>query len=206
MSLFTPTQRFAIFGTLGPAEPPGGLPLPADAIVTAGVRRVEGNLIADESYFAGNPIPLTWEWEDLQWDDGAEISAFPINNNAVDLKVSGTRSGQPCSVSILPPNTVYQVTNLCTTGGSSRAIVVKKALERNAIIVSGTMPANEGWTGYPTVTHPAELFITLLKERLATKGMVVTGVARVLPKPPRKPPATTTPPFSATPGEIARLE
>ena len=29
--VFTPSQSFAMFGTLGPAEPPGGLPIPADA-------------------------------------------------------------------------------------------------------------------------------------------------------------------------------
>ena len=29
--LFTGEQKFSIFGTLGPAEPPGGLPLPLDA-------------------------------------------------------------------------------------------------------------------------------------------------------------------------------
>jgi len=178
----------------------------ADAIVASGVRRVEGNLIADESYFNGNPIPESWEWEELQWYDGAEISSFPINNNAVDLNVRGTHAGQPCIVSIMPPTTLYQVANICTTGGSSRAIVVKKALERNAVTVSGTMPANESWIGYLTVTHPAELFIALLKERLAKKGVTLTGDARVLPRPGRKPPATTTPPFSVIPVEIARLE
>src|SRR5436190_11785529 len=177
----------------------------ADTIVAAGVRRVEGDLIADESYFSGNPVPVTWEWDDLQWYDGAEISAFPINNNAVDLKISGTSLGQPCSVSIHPANTVYQVTNICTTGGSSRAIVVKKALDKNAVTVSGTMPSKESWTGYLAVTHPAELFIALLKERLATKGVVVTGGTRILSRPIRKPPATTTPPFSVIPGATAWL-
>ena len=29
--IFTPSECFAMFGTLGPAEPPGGLPIPADA-------------------------------------------------------------------------------------------------------------------------------------------------------------------------------
>lgn len=31
--LFTASERHAIFGTLGPLEPPGGLPLPQDAMM-----------------------------------------------------------------------------------------------------------------------------------------------------------------------------
>lgn len=154
----------------------------ADAIVAAGIKRIDGSLVADESYFTGNPVPLTWEWDDLQWDDGAEISAFPINNNSMDLNVKGTRSGQPCAVSILPPTALYQVTNICTTGGAQRGIVVKKSLERNSVTVSGTMPAGQSWTGYITVTHPAELFISLLKERLVKKGVAVTGGTRTILK------------------------
>jgi len=74
-----------------------------DKIAAAGVKRIEGDLIGDESYFKGNPVPYTWEWDDVQWYDGAEISALPINNNAVDLIVKpGATKGSPCEVSVLP--------------------------------------------------------------------------------------------------------
>jgi len=168
----------------------------AENIAAAGVKRIQGTLRHDESYFSGNAVPVTWEWDDLQWYDGAEISAFPLNNNAVDLKVKGTTSGQPCAVAILPTNTVYQVVNTCTTGGSQKAVVVKKALDRNIVTISGTMPAGSDWSGSLTVTHPAELFISLLKERLEKKGVLVAGPARVM--------APGTKPAEQT--EIARLE
>jgi D-alanyl-D-alanine carboxypeptidase/D-alanyl-D-alanine-endopeptidase (penicillin-binding protein 4) len=155
----------------------------ANKITAAGVKRVEGAIVADESYFRGNAIPISWEWDDLQWDDGAEVSAFPINNNAVDLNVRGGSSGQPCTVSLLPLNTLYQVINTCTTTatGTKRSLTVKKSLERNSVVISGTLPAGDTFTGYLSVSHPAELFVTLLKERLERKGVVITGGARVLP-------------------------
>jgi D-alanyl-D-alanine carboxypeptidase/D-alanyl-D-alanine-endopeptidase (penicillin-binding protein 4) len=148
----------------------------ADAIGAAGVKKVDGSLMADESYFTGNPIPISWEWDDLQWYDGAEVSAFPINNNAVDLVIKGdTRLGSPCSVAILPATALYQITNTCTTAaaGSKRTFVVKKSMERNSVVVSGSIAAGDRWSGSITFTHPADLYLGLLKDRLEKKGVKV---------------------------------
>ncbi|HEX9962832.1 MAG TPA: D-alanyl-D-alanine carboxypeptidase, partial [Pyrinomonadaceae bacterium] len=59
----------------------------AEKIVAAGVRRIDGNLVGDESYFSGDAVPGSWEWDDLQWYYGAEVSALPLNDNALDLSV-----------------------------------------------------------------------------------------------------------------------
>src|ERR1051325_11431839 len=42
----------------------------ADRIVTAGVKRVKGDLVGDESYFNGAPLGSGWGWEDLTWSYG----------------------------------------------------------------------------------------------------------------------------------------
>ncbi len=47
----------------------------ADRIVAAGVKRIKGDLVGDESYFNGAPLGSGWEWEDLQWAYGAQVSA-----------------------------------------------------------------------------------------------------------------------------------
>ncbi|HEU4874162.1 MAG TPA: D-alanyl-D-alanine carboxypeptidase, partial [Pyrinomonadaceae bacterium] len=43
----------------------------ATRIVAAGVKRVEGDLVGDESYFVGPKYGSGWEWEDLTWYYGA---------------------------------------------------------------------------------------------------------------------------------------
>jgi D-alanyl-D-alanine carboxypeptidase/D-alanyl-D-alanine-endopeptidase (penicillin-binding protein 4) len=181
-----------------------------DKIAAAGVRRVEGDLVGDESYFHGNPIPPTWEADDLQWYDGAEISPLSVNNNAVDLTVKGGSPGAPCVVSLLPTNTFYKITNTCTTTSArtSRALVVKKSLEQNSVSISGSMPAADSWTGYITFTHPADLFIALLKQRLSKKSIVVTGGVRTScgPDGQRPPQRSLEPLAQMDTGELARLE
>lgn len=159
-----------------------------DELVKAGVKKISGGLVGDLSYFSGGEIPETWEWDDLQWYYGAGISALPINDNAVDVKVSPTRPGQPCDVRILPLANVFTVNNTCTTGGSESALSITKSLDRNILTVGGYMPAGaKTWEGSIAVTQPADVFLALLKERLIARGITVGGDTRILP------PSVTTP-------------
>lgn len=172
----------------------------ADKIAAAGVKRIEGDLIADETYFIGSPIPGSWEWDDLQWYYGAEISALPINDNAIDLTVKPGPVGYPCAVRLAPYNPVVRVFNHCTTSaaGTLRTLKIEKKLGQNILEISGSLPSgNDGFSGSVTVSRPAELFVALLKERLVLKGIAVSGRTRAVNK--RMPGDETT-------VEIARLE
>ncbi len=169
-----------------------------DRIAAAGIKRIEGGIIGDESYFQGFHIPVTWEWDDLQPYYGAEISALPINDNAVDLVVTPGSSGGACNVTISPPNPFFQIANLCTTGGSSRTLGVRKELDRNVLVVTGSMPSgDDGYRTSITISRPADLFVYLLKQRLEARGITVGGMARLLPSGVKPDPGQI---------EVARLE
>lgn len=154
----------------------------ADKITAAGVKRIEGNLVGDESYFSGDAVGASWEWDDLQWYYGAGVSALTINDNAVDLKITpGASVGAPCVVQILPVN-LFTLNNLCTTAASDakRELAVTKRLGANALEIRGAMPISDakGYSGAIAVEKPAEMFITLLKNALQQKGVTVTGQIR----------------------------
>jgi len=155
----------------------------AEKIKLAGVKRIDGSIIGDESYFKGFALPATWEWDDLQSYYGAEISALPLNDNAVDLSVMPGSVGNACIARVAPANTIIQVINRCTTTSpsSKRELHVFKRLNQNIIEITGTVPAGDaGYKGYVAVTRPAELFVALLKQRLEAKGITVKGQSRVL--------------------------
>ncbi|MGD9561485.1 MAG: D-alanyl-D-alanine carboxypeptidase/D-alanyl-D-alanine-endopeptidase [Pyrinomonadaceae bacterium] len=155
-----------------------GLDELADKIAAAGVKRIEGSIIGDDSYFKGGAIPSSWEWDDLQWYYGAEVSALPLNDNAVDLTVTPGPEGYSCLVKITPYNPVYQVKNGCrtTAAGTPRTLKIEKLLGQNMLEITGTLPrGNAGFSGSVTVTRPAKLFAALLKQRLELKGITVTG-------------------------------
>ena len=176
----------AFFGT-SPTDPETyykGIDRLVERISAAGVKRIEGSIVGDESYFKGFAIPGTWEWDDLQSYYGAEISALPLNDNAIDISVAPGNVGGPCTVTISPANKLVQVTNLCTTAGpdTPRNPAIVKKLDRNIVEVSGTMPTGKApIIGSIAFTHPSNLFVAILKQRLESKGIAVTGDARVLP-------------------------
>jgi D-alanyl-D-alanine carboxypeptidase/D-alanyl-D-alanine-endopeptidase (penicillin-binding protein 4) len=192
----------AFFGT-SPSDPETyykGIDRLVDKIAVAGVKRIEGSLVGDESRFKGFYIPPTWEWDDLQWYYGAEVSALPINDNAVDLAVLPGSVGGPCVVTISPANSLFQIVNTCTTtaAGIKRELGVNKRIDRNILEISGRMPAGDsGWKDSITITHPADLFVAILKQRLEKRGITVKGSARTLPPNIRDNAATV---------EIAKLE
>ena len=160
-----------------------GLDRLADAIIAVGVKRIEGDIIGDETYFTGNPVNGSWEWDDLQFYYGAEVSALPLNDNAQSLSVTPGPVGYPCGVRFTPFNPLVRITNLCTTtsAGTPRTLRIEKKVDRNIVEITGNLPAgNAGFTGFVSVSRPAELFVTLLKQRLEAKGVTVTGQTRAV--------------------------
>ena len=178
----------------------------ADKIVGSGVKRIEGSIVGDESYFSGNTIPASWEWDDLQWKSGAEISALPVNDNLVELNVKPSQANSPCYISTLPANTIVKIINRCQTvpAGAAREIRVTKKLDQNTLEVSGTMPVgDQGYQGNVTVSRPAELFVEMLRGILLQKNVIVTGQNKVINQNEKSflPVA-----FPTAPIEIARIE
>jgi len=156
----------------------------ATAMTLAGLKKIEGNLIGDDSYFSGSPIPAGWEWDDLQWNSGAEPSALTVNNNVIDLTVKpGASAGAACAVRFLPFNPVVRIINRCATAvsGTKRDLRIFKKLDQNIIEISGTISADDkGFNNVVTISRPAELFLALLRGSLIQKGVVITGQNRVI--------------------------
>jgi len=162
-----------------------GLEPLVNQVVNSGVKRIHGNLIADESYFAGPPFGAGWEWDDLQAYYGAEFSSLTINDNSLDLFVKpAERAGMPCRITTGPPTTFVTLMNRTVTApkGTPSRIVVYRPVGENVIYVSGKL-AIDNSNGYYTaiaVHNPAGLFASLFKDELAQHGVTVTGKTRVI--------------------------
>ncbi|HEX8143410.1 MAG TPA: D-alanyl-D-alanine carboxypeptidase/D-alanyl-D-alanine-endopeptidase [Pyrinomonadaceae bacterium] len=177
----------------------------AERIKATGLRRVEGDLVGDESYFTGAPQGFGWEWSDLTWYSGAEVSALSVNDNALDLIVKpGASLGSACTITTGPPTPLITITNRTTTSarGSRRDLIVYRRLGENVIEVGGSLPLGDaGWTAGVAVSHPALLFVYMLRASLAERGVQITGRSRTVDAPAI--PAATTDTSSLV--EIAKM-
>ena len=156
----------------------------AGLVAAEGVRRVEGDLVGDESYFAGPPLSPGWEWDDLQWWYGAEVSALSVNDNSVDLSVKpGASVGGPARITLGPATPLVTVVDRTTTTerGTPRRLSVTRPLGQNTIEVRGSLPVDDrGYTASVAISRPALMFVTMLRAALERRGVVVTGQTRTV--------------------------
>src|SRR5687767_10715819 len=182
----------------------------ATRIVAAGVKRVEGDLVGDETYFVGPKYGAGWEWEDLTWYYGAEVTPLAVNDNALDLFVKpGTAVGQPAVITTGPPDPLLTIVNKVTTSakGVRRQLNIHRGLGENTVTIAGSIPLEDpGYTGAVSISHPGLLFIYLLRNALAQQGVAVTGKSRttgIMAQPPLLPGPNPSAPITV---EIAKVE
>ncbi len=151
----------------------------AKQLVNNGVKKIEGDLIADESYFRGSSLGQGWEWLDLQWQFGAEISALSSYDNKVDVQIKpGVKVGDPCQITISPDVGIVSLINHMETTQAKvqREIGLNRGLADNSLLAWGKMPVNdEGFSSKIAVHHPAELTANLFNEALKRAGIILTG-------------------------------
>jgi serine-type D-Ala-D-Ala carboxypeptidase/endopeptidase (penicillin-binding protein 4) len=191
----------------------------ADRIVAAGVKRIKGDLVGDESFFNGSPVGSGWEWDDLTWSYGAQVSALSINDNAIDLTIRpGSTVGAPVTVVTGPPVASFiTIVNRATTSAKefTRTLQIYRGLGANTLEITGTLPLGDaGFRGGVAVPDPALAFVTMLRDALLKRGVKIDGQLRtvtdrsgqsVLPRIPAgfNSPSGTIPQF---PVEIASLQ
>jgi D-alanyl-D-alanine carboxypeptidase/D-alanyl-D-alanine-endopeptidase (penicillin-binding protein 4) len=173
----------------------------AERIAAAGVKRIEGDIVGDESYFDGPALGYGWEWDDLAWYYGAPVSALTVNDNAVDLTVRpGAKEGAAAVVTAGPSflgfpvvvsganvdaqtvarNTppLLSVVNRATTSprGTPRDISIDRPVGQDFVEVWGTIPADDpGQTVPVAVPRPALMFAAMLRAALERRGVQTRG-------------------------------
>jgi len=155
-----------------------GFDVLADALRAAGVKRIEGRLIGHEGLFQDRRGE-DWEWSDLVWCYGAEVSALSWNDNCALLRiVPGERVGDPVAVERTPESRYYSVESLATTGaaGTESALVLERDLGSSRFRISGTHPQGAGVEELRVAMEdPARYSATVFEEALVARGIRVAG-------------------------------
>jgi D-alanyl-D-alanine carboxypeptidase/D-alanyl-D-alanine-endopeptidase (penicillin-binding protein 4) len=153
-----------------------------NALAAAGVKRIAGDLVGDESFFRGPPFGSAWTWDDLNYYYGAEVSALTHEDNVVDLVFKPAAAlGQPVTFTTKPATQFLQFINRTTTvtNGGKRNIELHRPLAQSTVYLHGSLPADDrGWTDAMPVPRPALWFVTQLRAALAQRGITVAGQLR----------------------------
>jgi len=154
----------------------------ADELVQKGVKYVDGDIIADDSYFAFERYGEGWSQDDLVWGDGAPVSALTINDNVIFVNIlPADRAGERAFVNITPFADYYRIDNriITTPAGTGRKIFINREPGSTVLTLWGNMPLDDaGADEALAIEDPAEFAASLLRQLLETRGIAVYGRQR----------------------------
>lgn len=141
----------------------------------AGVKTVRGNLIFEHGYFDDEWVHPTWPEDQLvNWYE-APVSALPLQEGCVMVRVLPAGPGQRCVVELEPPNDYVTVENTCVTG-AGRGVFITRKRDTNTIIVKGNTPARSGPTEiFVTILYPVNYFANVVHSTFQREGIAVDG-------------------------------
>ncbi len=153
----------------------------AESLQALGIRKVEGNVYGDDSYFEFTTHGKGWTAQDLRSIYGAPITALSINNNVIWVHVRPTKLNQLVQVSVEPQTSYFQIRNLGVTGSarSRRSLFARVIPGTTRLVISGVLPAKQNYSQDILLERPAELAATMLKEQMRRVGITVDGSVKV---------------------------
>jgi D-alanyl-D-alanine carboxypeptidase/D-alanyl-D-alanine-endopeptidase (penicillin-binding protein 4) len=154
----------------------------ADELAQKGVKYIDGDVVADDSYFAFERYGEGWSQDDLVWAEGAPVSALTINDNVIFVNIlPGSHPGDKAFISLVPFGGYYTVDNrlMTTPAGTGRKIYINREPGSTQLTLWGTMAmddpgANEGLA----IDDPAEFAATLFRHLLEVRGIAIYGKQR----------------------------
>lgn len=182
----------------------------ADQVARKGLKNVDGDIIGDDTYYSPERYAESWGEDDLQWIDGAPVSALSFNDNVIFLDIQpGQNPGDKALVTRETETHYYEIDNriVTTAAGVARKVGVHRDPGSKQVVLWGTIPIGDKGMKEPlAIEDPAEYTAQLFREILERRGIAVTGKTRARhgdiaqffdqplpPDPVDPPPAPNTP-------------
>ena len=155
----------------------------ADQVVQKGLKYVDGDVVADDSYYVFERYGEGWSQDDLVWEWGAPVSALTINDNVLFVNIlPADRPGERAFLNITPYPEYYRIDNRVMTtpqGTGPRKIFINREPGSNQITFWGNMPQDDAGAGESlAIDDPADFTAKLFRELLEQRGVTVYGRPR----------------------------
>lgn len=152
----------------------------ADTLKAQGLRRITGNLRADDFRFDAERLGIAWNSDDEPFYYSAQISALGLNRNVIQVDVSpGKTVGDPVSVKLKPVDGYVNVECTATTGteGDRPSLQISRKRAQNVVLITGSLPAGgKGVTDEEVTMEEPELYTAhVFRQLLADRGIRVDG-------------------------------
>ena len=152
----------------------------ADQVVARGVKRIDGGIIGDDTWYVWEPFPEGWAIDDARYEYGAPVSALTVNDNTLTLSVRpGARAGDLAEISLVPGARIlrpWTIESAPVAAGGALKIQLDREPGSRQVRLWGTIPVrSSGETLALAVDDPAEFAARALRRALEDRGVTVGG-------------------------------
>lgn len=150
-----------------------------DQAIAHGLKRVTGNVVADDTYFTYERYPPGWNVDDMTADYGAPVSALVLDDNTLEIDVTpGPTDGAPVTFRAVPWSAFYKIRSEAITAaaGADNTLELGREPDSLDVTITGQIPAGaQPAQLYLAVEQPARFDAALLEHLLEQRGIQVTG-------------------------------
>ncbi len=158
-----------------------------------GIRKIDGRVVADDSYYDFLPAPSKWLWEDLGNYYGAGAYGLSVFDNSVEIHMKTGSDSTPVMISgVSPKEYRFDFKSYLIASGSSDKGCIFSAPYSTTGWITGTVPENcDDFVLKASITDPPLFIAELLNEKLVASGIKLS-----------EKPATVRSEQKAMPGEL----
>lgn len=165
----------------------------AAKVAASGVQVVEGDLVADDTWFDNRRLGTDWAWDDESFYYAAQISALSVApdtdydaGNVIVTVRPGATAGAAPEVTLTPETGYVTIDNRATTVASgSNTISIERKHGTNQIVVTGRIAVGgSASSAFISVDEPTGYAADVFRRALQRHGVMVLGDTRLgLPTP-----------------------
>ncbi|WP_183423977.1 D-alanyl-D-alanine carboxypeptidase/D-alanyl-D-alanine-endopeptidase [Luteibacter sp. Sphag1AF] len=154
------------------------------ALVQQGITRVEGDLIADDTAFAGPAFGSGWEANDLQAYFAAPAASLNVDENVADVSIQpAEQAGTPAALAMMSADSGLSLEGAIETSarGSASDLNVYRAPGSTRLQAFGSLPAGSPAIRlHVSLADPARVAAMKLRSAMLAGGVTLTGQIRVV--------------------------
>ncbi len=159
----------------------------AAMVAETGIKDV-GDIIGDDQWFADEPRPLGWSWDDLKFGHGTSISAIAVNDNVIPMRVapSGDKGASARAWWVDPNQTYFTLNNEAKTGDAAgeKALRLERRIGERTARLYGELPLGSKSLKLDLgVDDPAHFAAWQFRKALEAEGVSVSGTLRTRRRP-----------------------
>ena len=146
-------------------------------IMKLGIKKIDGKIITDDSYFDFQPVPAKWLWEDTGNYYGAGAYGLSVFDNTYEIHLNTLADSSLVTMTKLAPCiSNFSLSNFLIADSTSNEGYVFAAPYSTSGWLNGKIPRNrEDFILKASITDPPLFMAELINDKLIAGGVTISG-------------------------------